>query len=368
MPSRRSRIDDRLIAWWRLHNQLLMGNRVDGPAEVVGRFLAFQAENLAQAGWALATRCRDLTEVRFQRVLDDGEVLRLHTIRPTWHFVLPDDLVWLTELTGPRIRRSYRSAGMDIDMDESAIAGGAATIVEVIETAGPLTREEVAVLLERSGHRFDGRAVTAMLGWAEADAAVCSGVVKDGKPTFDLVARRAPGARRRDRDESLAELAWRYLRAHGPATARDLSYWAGLTVTEARSAVDSVADRLDCFDHDGRTYWHHADSAPPNRRYSGVDPVAHILQILDEIYRGYQDSRWTLDADRLLGRKREPSMGMALIDGQVVAAMTRSMTVDAVTFELAPYRPLDRREQQALGAVADEYGRYLGRMAAIAIG
>lgn len=342
-----------------------MGSRVDGPADVVGHFLAFQAENLAQAGWALAARCRNLTEAGFEKVLDDGEILRLHTIRPTWHFVLPDDLVWLTELTGPRIRRSYRSVGVEVGMDEAAIAAGAETIVEVIETAGPLTRDEVSLALEQAGYRLDGRVVTITLGWAEAGAAVCSGVVKDGKPTYDLVARRAPGARRRDRDESLAELAWRYLRAHGPATARDLSYWAGLSVTDARFAVESVADRLVSFDHDGRTYWHHAGSPQPPRRRSGANPVGHILQILDEIYRGYQDSRWTLDADRLLTRKRESSMGMALINGQVVAAMTRSMTADTVSFELTPYRRLDSKERGALRAVGDDYGRYLGRSAAI---
>ncbi len=82
--------------------------------------------------------------------------------------------------------------------------------------------------------------------------------------TYDLVARRAPGARCRDR----------------------------------------------------------TNRRPHTRRPSGVKPVAHNIQILDEIYRGDQDFRWTLDADRLLSRGRESSMGMALVNGQVVATMT----------------------------------------------
>ncbi len=43
------------------------------------------------------------------------------------------------------------------------------------------------------------------------------------------------------------------------------------------------------------------------------------------------------------------------------------MAADTVTFELTPYRRLDRKETNALGAVGDEYGRYLGRKAAIAM-
>ena len=34
--------------------------------------------------------------------------------------------------------------------------------------------------------------------------------------------------RRRPRDESLAELARRYIRAYGPADERDFARWAGL--------------------------------------------------------------------------------------------------------------------------------------------
>ena len=101
-----------------------------------------------------------------------------------------------------------------------------------------------------------------------------------------------PEPRRLDRDEALAELARRYFTGHGPATEKDLAYWATLTVTDVRTGLAAVKDQLDHFEHEGRTYWH-APGDPPT---DGQEPRAHLLQVLDEMYRGYQDSRYVLDA------------------------------------------------------------------------
>ena len=74
---------------------------------------------------------------------------------------------------------------------------------------------------------------------------------------------------------------------------------------------------------------------------------AHVLRILDEIYRGYLDSRWVLDVDQLLGRGREPSTGMALINGQIAGTMTRSVSPNALELRVGPYRRLTDHEEQS---------------------
>lgn len=95
-----------------------------------------------------------------------------------------------------------------------------------------------------------------------------------------------------DREDALARLAVRYFTCHGPATVKDLAYWATLTISDVRRGLAAVGDQLDSFDHDGRTFWHAPGHAPgrPGR------PAGHLLQLLDEMYRGFQDSRWVLDA------------------------------------------------------------------------
>lgn len=54
-----------------------------------------------------------------------------------------------------------------------------------------------------------------------------------------------------------------------------------------RADLQQVRDRLDSFHHDGRTFLHSPGEAPSGPQ----KPAGHLLQILDETYRGYQDSR-----------------------------------------------------------------------------
>ena len=50
-----------------------------------------------------------------------GEILRTHVLRPTWHFVAPQDIRWLLGLTGARIRRAMASRERDLGMDQALV-------------------------------------------------------------------------------------------------------------------------------------------------------------------------------------------------------------------------------------------------------
>ena len=78
------------------------------------------------------------------------------------------------------------------------------------------------------------------------------------------------------------------------------------------------------------------------------------------MYRGYQATRWVLDAAGVVPRSREPAIGMALVDAQLVAAMRRTIGHGRVDFELRPYRPLTTHDLAALEGAAERYGEYLG--------
>jgi winged helix DNA-binding protein len=139
--------------------------------------------------------------------------------------------------------------------------------------------------------------------------------------------------------------------------------WASLSLTDVRAGLQQVRDRLDSFQHDGRTFWHAPGEAPGGPQ----DPQAHLLQILDETYRGYQDSRWVLDAMGAVPRGREATTGMALADAQLVAAVRRTVTRDRAHFELRPYRDLTAVEVTAIEHAAARFGEYAQLNAQIAM-
>ena len=100
---------DRLeVAHRRLHNQHLSGPPLPDPAAVVRHLGASQAQEFAMARWSLGQRSADADDAAVQAALDAGTILRTHALRPTWHFVAPEDLRWIQALTGPRVRRVSR--------------------------------------------------------------------------------------------------------------------------------------------------------------------------------------------------------------------------------------------------------------------
>jgi hypothetical protein len=352
------------IARWRLRSQHLVSPHAPSAREVVGSLLAVQAENPSQSAWAVAARTRGADPADLAKLLDDGAVLRTHVLRPTWHYVRAEDIGWLVDLTGPRVKRVTGQQLRTVHgLDGPAEARAVDIVTRALAGRKQLTRAELADELRASGLPATGQFVMILLAHAELDGLICSGSVVDGEHTYALMAERVPDVRRLDRTEALAELALRYFTGHGPATERDLTYWATLTVSDVRAGLHEVRDRLDSFRHDGRTFWH--DPADPP---GGVqEPEGHLLQVLDEMYRGYQDSRWVLDAAGRVPRVRESAIGMALIDAQMVAAMRRTIAGTQVRFDLRPYGVLTPGHVAALERVARRYGDYLGLPARLTV-
>jgi Winged helix DNA-binding domain len=349
-------VQDLDIARWRFRSQRLVPPYATSAGEAVRTLLAVQAENPGQAAWAVASRTQHPDQADLAGLLDDGAVLRTHVLRPTWHFVRAEDIGWLLELTAPRIRRvtgqQLRTAH---GLDEPSTAHAIASVTQALATRGQLTRTQLAGELRERGTRGSGQLLMILLAHAELDGLICSGRVVNGEHTYALMSERVPTPRRLGRDEALAELALRYFTGHGPATERDLAYWASLTLTDVRAGLQQVRDRLGSFQHDGRTYWHAPDDPPAGPQ----QPAGHLLQILDETYRGYQDSRWVLDAAGDVPRSREAATGMALVDAQLLAAMRRTIARDRVQFDLRPYRALTPPQTEALEQAATRYGTFL---------
>ena len=350
-------IDDATIARWRLRNQRLTGDLHGTIGDTVGHLLCVQAENHAQASWAVACRSRAGSTTDFDEAFDRGDILRTHVLRPTWHYATPADIGWLLDLTGPRIWPSRQRLTAQFGVDPSDLVRAAELITSAIETDGPLRRAEISERLAAEALPSEGQPFGLALEFAEVEGLICSGPIIDGDHSHALLAQRAPATRRLDRGTAIAELTLRYLTSHGPATEADLAYWSSLTLTDARAGIGANRDDLASFDHDGRTYWHRRASAPP---HAADAPRAHILQILDESYRGYQDSRWALDAANLVARTREKTIGMVLIDAQIAAGMRRTVTADCLQLELSAYRNITKLERHAVTVEAQRYGRYLG--------
>lgn len=329
-------------------------------AEVVAHLGAVQSQLHDLALWGIARRCRPGRSFdELSAEFDTGAFVRTHVLRPTWHHVQPDDLGWLLALTGPRVERVMQNANGRIGLTPQRLADGEAVITAALAD-GPCTRDALRAALVAAGHDpGEGAEGTQRLAHqlmaAELHGVMCSGPRRGKQQTYAAWGERVHNpAPVPDRDECLARLARTYARGHGPFRDVDLAWWATLTLTDARRAIDLA----------GLTPWRDGCVADGEPTDAAVPPVL-LLPNFDELISYARDAA---DFDGLrgsalgkvdIGRFMRAS-GLVFGAGQLVGWWSRTLRVTSVTVavELAPGTRLDR---SALGAEAEEFAAFMGR-------
>jgi len=326
-------------------------------AGAVRHLVAVQAQDYAGAKWALAQRTHGVTNEDIDRAFDAGEIVRTHVLRPTWHFVVPEDLRWLIELTGPRIRRGVAARHRFLEIDDELATRALRTFERAIATLGPRTRDELAGDLADVGIAAPAGRLVHLLMLGEVESVLCSGPRRGNAQTYALLDTRVPPSADRSRDEAIAELARRYVAGHGPAQALDLAWWAGLGVGEARRGLEAASPSLEHEDSGGRTMWFAPGAGLPNAR------SLHLLPNYDELYVAFADRRDALDPDLPTpGRIADAIFDHVIVrDGRIVGRWRRANRPGRLRVTLEPLVDLDSDERQRLAAAVDRYAAFLGR-------
>lgn len=331
----------------RMARQRLVGEPYADVTAAVGHLTAVQSQEFDDALWSLSRRTAgspigaDIAEE-----VAGGRIVRHHVLRPTWHFVLVDDLDWLLDLTAARIaatmRPQLRSTGLFDDRDRLV-----AFVGQIVEAAdAPLTRREIGERLTEQGIELKGQALGHLTMSAELDKVVTTGPRRGSWDTFVPYAARIPTVAL-DRDEAVARLASRYLGSHGPATPQDFAWWSGLTLTDAKAgfaANDTVElsdGLLDLAD-------------PPTREGPAADPRTQLLSLFDEYVIAYKD-RTIYAAPVAAGGTIDVWGGNLVVVDGVVAGTWKTRrprrTTDPILIEVTTSRSLSTDER--FGVEAD---------------
>ena len=348
------------IAERRLANQRLGGEPFESPVDTVRGLCAVQSQDYSGAKWALGQRTRSTTEAEIDRLFDAGAILRTHVLRPTWHFVLPEDVRWLLELTGPRINRALAARHRELGIDRRIVSRSLAAFENALRGGFHLTRSELGEVLSAAGVPPEGQRLPHLLMGAELDGLVTSGPRRGGQFTYALLAERAPNARILNRTDAMAELARRYFCSHGPAQLQDFVWWSGLTVSDARSAIAMAGGALAHQAIDGSRYWFDAEAGPGRRS----PEVVHLLPNYDEYTVGYRDRAAALDPDRVFVPSLFPRgsilANIVTVGGRVRGAWRRSRRGRGMRLEVRLLDPLNSSEAAALDAARDRLSTFLG--------
>jgi hypothetical protein len=342
----------------RLRNQRLTGSPLATPADVVGWLGAVQAQAYGESKWALAMRARRLSDAAIERAFSAGTILRTHVLRPTWHFVTPDDIRWMLALTGPRISRAMSTYHRRLELDATVFRKSEKAIAGALRGGAQLTRQELKAALQRAGVNADGVQRLAFLTiQAETDAVMCSGGRRGNQFTYALLDDRVPATRTLPREAALAELTRRYFTSHGPAQLHDFTWWSGLTVADARAGVEMAGRELTSDRLDGCTYW----SAAKTVRALVTPHRAHLLGLYDEYLIAYKDRSAALDLSRWTrATARDPFSAPVLAGGRVVGGWKKKLAGQRVVVTLTPFGRLSPSDTRAIQDAADRYAAFAG--------
>ncbi len=324
----------------------------ESPVAAVRHLLALQAQDYAGALWSIALRTPGVTAATVEAAHHAGDVVRSWPFRSTLHFVAAEDLGWMLALTADREHAKAAGRHRELELGAADFDRAERIARDRLKGGVRLERRDLLAAFIEEGLGIDGQRGAHLLGrLAQSGVAVLC-----GQNTWTLLNDHVPNPRHLDRQAALGEIARRYLNARGPATDRDLAWWTGLTLTDARAAIASVDDEFDRLEVDGVTY----------RMRPGLEEAAGGVQLLpgfDEYLLGYTDRSAPL-AGRPQGDIVPGNNGMFLstivVNGEIVGTWRRTVRAKGVEVVAQPWRELSATARRGFERAARRYAEYLG--------
>lgn len=343
----------------RLANQCLNGNKFNAAEDAITYLTAVQSQDYLGAKWAISQRTGILTNSELDKLYNEGRFLRTHVMRPTWHFVMPEDILWMQKLTSSRVQKINAYYYKRRELDEKVLKKCNELISEALKNNNYKTREEISeFLLQAANIEAKGERLGAILMNAELEGLICSGPLKGKQFSYALIEERAMNQRILSNDEALFELTKRYFTSHGPALIKDFAWWSGLTISEIKQGLELTKNILNSEQIKGQTYYFgeiiKAEPEEPG--------TIHLLPNYDELLIAYKDhsvssdiikAKNNIDLMRILGNH------IVIMDGQVIGGWKRIPKSKNFEIQTSLLINLTKQQQQNLETEVEKFAKFI---------
>lgn len=279
------------ISHQRLLNQHIDGNELNSVRSLVQWMGAIQAQDYNMAKYAIGVRLKNSTDTGIEEAINNGEIIRIHVLRPTWHFVAGEDARWMMELTAKNLHKALASNNKKLELDEKTFSKANRIIERSLRGGKHLTRKEIMEALEKKGIKTNELRASHLMFRAETDLVVCNGIKKEKQFTYALLNERVPSSKSLTKEEALAELALRYFTSHGPATIQDFTWWSGLSVTDSKNGLELIKSKLVFEKYKDDLYWFSTEQT-----FSKNNKMI-FLPAYDEFLISYKSRHISLDTE-----------------------------------------------------------------------
>lgn len=343
----------------RLNSQLLLPESGRSILEVVSRMGALQAQDFTMLKWAIGSRLPGSTEAQVEEALDRGDILRTHLLRPTWHVVSSKDIHWMLELTASRIRNSMKHRDAQLGLTKAIIQKSTSILLKALEDGSHQTKEELNILWNRASIPTTEYRDAHLLMHAELDGLICSGRTIGKNRSYALLDERAPIRLRLTKEEALHRLAQLYFTSRCPATLPDFIWWSGLTVGDAKLAVESIKPTFH-METVGQQSYLLPEKLPDLRLNSNV---LQPISAFDEYIIAYKDRSVLLIPEQF--QKVVSNNGIfrpaLLLNGRVIGTWKRITKKNHYVIEVTPFEQLGPVVISLMEPTFAVYGLFLGK-------
>lgn len=359
------------IGMMRLAAQQVTETRFRNVPELVTWMGAMQAQDLNSVKWAIGVRVEGSTEELVDKAINDGDIIRTHLLRPTWHFVAAADYPAILELTSESVRATLKSRRKQLELDNEYFKKSNPALQRLLENNNHLTREELMTELSMTLPNLDSSRMNHVLLEAELDGLICSGVVKKKQHSFALRSERFRDSASAvfNREESLAMLTYKYFRSHGPATINNFNWWSGLSMTECRLGHELIKDKLISEKQANQVYWFSEDSmkvltdeSSSTKKVRNKVKYFHLLPAYDEFIISYRDRSAVLTYED--HNKTVSDNGIfrpvIVLDGQVIGLWNKTIKKNGLKIVPDWFITPTARIKDQLAIAGKEYAGFLG--------
>lgn len=271
------------ISKHRLHSQQLVKTNYSSPKELVEWMGAIQAQDLPMALLAIALRTQKANVKSVEKALNDGELIRTHLMRPTWHIVSKEDIYWMLDLTAPALLRMSATRNKQLELTDEMFKKSF-RLLEKNMQGKELTREEITRIFNENNLRTDENRLSHFLMSAEYEQLVCSGSLKGRLQTYALLEEKVPIKKTLSREEAVLKLTEGYFKSHAPAIIKDFAWWSFLPLKEIRWALEEMKNTFASEKIGEEVYYFPIDISEIKLTKSTV----HLLPAFDEFLVSYQ--------------------------------------------------------------------------------
>ncbi|ORX51479.1 hypothetical protein BCR36DRAFT_583027 [Piromyces finnis] len=274
----------------RLLSQQLISPQFVDPVDVVEWMGALQAQDYKMMRWAVAVRTCKPSIKRFEEAYNNGEIIRVHLLRGTWHLIAGKDLHWMLKICQERVRKATfsRMKTNKVDITENEIDQYRNIMKEAFNEKHSVTKVDFLEAFSKNNVKISDRKLGYHIRLAENDGILCSGDLTSGiSPTYSLVSEKVNKNKEASDisyEEALKRLTLKYFRSHSPATLEDFVWWTGFTKTEGKKCIKLMGDKLVEKVYEGQTFYVYSEG-----RTKGV-PKSSVLLLspFDEYLIGYK--------------------------------------------------------------------------------